>query len=490
MRIGRRSAWGLALVLAAPVRAGAPGPLSTDPAGEARVSGESRVVVRGIAGEIRLGAGAPGVLRYASAARDARETPLPVALTAVGSAFELGPVEGQQPAPRLLRLDVPEGMAVALATSDTAVTFRDVRSDVEVRGSRVTFSGSGIRGSLTLDLRGGAVEAGAVSGDVDVDGTDLALGLIGTGAASLDLTGGTAEIADVRGRLAANLSAVTFRAERVEGPATIRASGGSVFAEALGGESTLRLERAPAEIRANTGGVEVTTDAELRFANLKGPLRVDSLGGAVTGSGAASLLEVQSQGSTVDITAANGPLRIRGDGLTLRLKVVRGETEIRSGGSDVAIEDAAGALTLDDDSGTVSVVRASGALDITARKSAVRLEKLMGTLRLEADTEEASVGWSVLPKQGESVVRNDGGGIVATIPPFGACRIEARTSFGRVDSELPAVVADDTGKAAAGEVGKGSPSLIRLVANGDIRLLAAKPPPRMPRPAGTPPPHP
>ncbi len=483
----RSTAWAMAFSLAVLARAEGGEALSTEPAGIVPVTGETRLVVRGLEGEIYLGAGSPGELRYASMAQGGKQTPVPIALSLDGNSFVLEAVPGTAPAPRFLQIAVPEGVSVLLEVSDTTVRFRDVPHDVEIRGSRVAVSGRGIEGSLTLDLHDGAVDASAVSGDVAVHGTDLGLKLSGTGPASLDLTGGSASIEDVRGRMTATLGAVAFRCDGVRGPATIRASGGTVFAGELGGESILGLKRTPAEIRGNAGDVEVTTDAELKFADLRGPLHVDSYGGAVTGSGAGDLLEVRSEGPTVEIAGVNGPMRFQGDGLTLRLKGVRGETEIYSGGSDITIEDASGPLMLDNDSGSITVLRASGPLDVSGKKSVVRLEGLSGTLQLEAEGQEARVAWSAFPRQGESLVRNEGGGIVATLPSTGACRIEARTTFGRVDSEVPGVEADDTGKSSAGDVGKGASAIIRFVANGDVRLLALKPPPRRSRPAATPP---
>jgi len=155
---------------------------------------------------------------------------------------------------------------------------------------------------------------------------------------------------------------------------------------------------------------------------------------------------------------------------------VRNETRVHVGASDVAIEDAHGPLSVENDAGSITVVRASGPLEITGRKCRIRIEELFGTIQLEADTQDTEVGWSVLPKEGESVVRNAGGGVVATFPAKGACRVEARTTFGRVESEVPGVVADDLGNSAAGDVGGPGPAVIRILASGDVRLLVAKPP--------------
>jgi hypothetical protein len=258
-----------------------------------------------------------------------------------------------------------------------------------------------------------------------------------------------------------------------------------VLADALDGESVLRLKRTPAEIRGNSADVDVETDADLKFSNLGGPLHVDSYGGAVVGSEARSLVEVRSQGPTVSISGVDGPLLLQGNGLAARLKGVRSETWVYVVASDVSIEDASGPLTIENDAGSIAVVRASGPLEVTGRRCGIRIEELSGTLQLETDAPEARVGWSAFPKEGESVVRNAGGGVVATFPATGACRVEARTTFGRVESEVPGVVADDLGNSAAGDVGGPGPAVIRILASGEVRLLVAKPPPKPVKPAAS-----
>jgi hypothetical protein len=275
--------------------------------------------------------------------------------------------------------------------------------------------------------------------------------------------------------MTAQLDSVGFSLDGVQGPSNIRANGGSVRAAGLGGESVIRLERSPLEIRGNTDDVEVSTDADVRFADLRGPLHVDSYGGAVTGTGAGDLLEVMSQGPSVEVSGAAGPIRVFGSGLTVRIRGVREETLIYTGSSDVTVEDASGPLAIENEVGSIAVRRASGPVEVLGRKCDVRLEELSGTLDLQADGNTVEVGWSACPKDGESLVKNDGGGVSMTLPAAGGCRVEARTAFGRVDSELAALTADETGKSAAGNVGGGGPAVIRIVANGDVSLLVARP---------------
>ncbi len=478
MRAVSRSLFAIAAGLALAARAEGPRLLSTEPAGQVAVESEYRLVLDGIEGEIYLGAGEAGRVRYASMARDGAESPIPVALWLDGLTFRLAPVEGAQPLTRYLQIAVPAGIALVVRGTDTLVRLQGLPSGLEVSGRRMTVTGRGIEGALGIDLVGGVVDLAAIAGPVSVRGTDLDVKISGAGAATFDLTRGTAAIASVTGALAANLDGADFRVDEVQGPAKVRATAGKIALGGLRGESEVRLEGTPLDARDCSGDLDVVTDAAVSFADLNGPLHLDSYGGEVTGKGARSLVEVRSQGGKLQIAGIGGPARIEGTGLELRLQDLGDEVLVYVSSSAVTIENASGPLGVENEFGTISIARASGPVEVSSRKSEVTLAELGGTLQLDADTKEVRAGWATFPKSGESLVKNAGGGAVITLPPRGPGRVEVRTRFGSVESELPEIVPDETGKSAAGDLGKRGAAVIRVVADGDVRLVAVKPPER------------
>jgi hypothetical protein len=411
-------------------------------------------------------------------ARDGAGAPIPVALWLDGLTFRLAPVEGEQALTRYLQVSVPAEIGLVVRGADTLVRLQGLPSGLEVHGSRMTVAGRGIEGAVGIELEGGVVELAAIAGPVSVRGADLDVTITGAGAATFDLTRGTAAIASVKGALAAELDGADFRVDEVQGTAKLRASAGKVALSGLRGESEVRLKGTPLDARGCSGDLDVVTDAAVSFEDLNGPLHLDSYGGAVTGKGARSLVEVRSQGGKISISGIGGPARFEGTGLELRLQDLGDEVLAYVSSSTLEIQDASGPLGVENEFGSISITRASGPVEVSSRKTEVTLAELAGTLQLDADTKEVRAGWASFPKEGESLVTNAGGGAAITLPPKGPGRVEVTTRFGSVASELPEIVPDDIGNTAAGDLGKGGAALIRIVANGDVQLLALKPPER------------
>jgi hypothetical protein len=480
----RAAAWILSAAVALPACAEEARSAAVPEAAIVPLEGETRLVVEGIQGDILLVGGARGVLRYSSTTVGRRPAPLPITVSRERGTVRLLRPEGSPALPRRLEIEVPEGVGALVLASESTLSLSEVSGPVEARGSRLAVWGRELAGPIDLLLQGGKVDLADVEGRVDVRGAALEVTAARIGPLSLSLDGGRAAVEEVRGRMDVDVHSVELLLDRVRGPALVLASGGSIVAAGLLGESVLTLRRTPLEIRESAGDVDVTTDADLKFSDQRGPLHVDSYGASVIGMAARNLLEVRCQGATVDIADVAAPVRIQGDGLTVRLKGVVGETLVYVGASDVTIEDVSGALFVESESGKLSVKGLKGPLDIVSRKDDLALEALAGTLQLDADGPEVRVGWASLPSEGESLVRNDGGGAVVTFPAGGGGLVEARASFGSVESEVPGIVVDGTGSEASGAIGVGGRGVFRVIASGDIRLLRAipKPPPRLVRP--------
>ena len=77
--------------------------------------------------------------------------------------------------------------------------------------------------------------------------------------------------------------------------------------------------------------------------------------------------------------------------------------------------------------------------------------------------------------------KNAGGDVVARFPAAGTgCRVDARASYGVVESEMPRVIVQDDGKSAVGAIGNATRPWVRIEAEGNIRILggsSAPPPP-------------
>ena len=96
---------------------------------------------------------------------------------------------------------------------------------------------------------------------------------------------------------------------------------------------------------------------------------------------------------------------------------------------------------------------------------------------ISTDVEAKLITLAGNPGDKDSKIVNKSGGVTVRLPVAGACRIEAKSRTGRVESDLPTVQVVGNGDEAQGPVNGGSRPLIRIEASRDIVLSGAPAPP-------------
>jgi hypothetical protein len=469
------SALVIALAWSSLTRAGESRLLAEESAGIVPVTGEVRVVVSGIRGEIRVEAGKEGEVRFQSAAPGPKGAEIPVALWLEDGTFRFLPRKDVPESGRLLVVHVPDDMNVTVEATDSTVTVAGIASSVEVRGERLKVSGGGQNGSFSGDVQSGSVAVSSVNGDVTVRGRDLdvKLGMV-AGSSSLHLTGGHAQVAELRGPLDADLDGVVMTVGAADVPVHVRERGGQLELRDLAQGGEFSLSGTPLKMTRCQGDITVESDGDVQFLDNKAALHFISYGGSVRGSGNTGLLEVKTSNAEVVLEKIVGPVRIQGDGLKVRLKDIGGELLVYATSSDVQIDGVSADVTVENTQGDVTVKGASGAVGVKSSGGDVSLLGMVGPAQVEADGRHVAVSWTSLPGK-DSVVHNDGGDITVHFPAGGGCRVEARSKFGRVETDLPRVEILEGGSSAQGVLGNASRPTIRVESGGDVQLLGGSP---------------
>jgi hypothetical protein len=139
------------------------------------------------------------------------------------------------------------------------------------------------------------------------------------------------------------------------------------------------------------------------------------------------------------------------------------------------VDNATGPLTIEADAGSVQASRVFSEVKVTSRGGDVRLTDLNGAVEVKADGTQVEVSWASVPTTKDSSIENEGGGVIVRFPQSGGCRVEAGTKYGRIETEgLPRVVVQDGGAAAQGLVGRMNRPVLKISANGDVRLIGSE----------------
>jgi len=225
-------------------------------------------------------------------------------------------------------------------------------------------------------------------------------------------------------------------------------------------------------LRECKGELTIETDDEVQFNETEASLHVNNWGGSVRGSGNTGLVEIKTEGAQVLVEKIQGPLRVQGDRLELSASEVAGEVLVYVTSSTVEVDGAAAGTVVENEFGDVTVRRSKQEVRVTSRNGDVRVLEHNGTVEVDAEGPAVEVSWSSVGRDKDSRIENASGDVTLRFPPNGSCRIEARSNFGRIETDLPDVRISDDGNAAAGMLGRGTRPTVHVLSEGDLYLMS------------------
>jgi hypothetical protein len=466
----------LALIAAGAAGAQEPQLLNDGAGGELELAGESRLVLSGLRGTFALRLGKEGSLVYAARQRENRREDLPVALWLEGSTLRLSRLDENDTRPVYLEIAVPPGLDVEADIDESHVNLSGLMSGVRIVGRALEVRAGGLTEAIRLRLEGGTVRMETLSSDVELEGRDFEARLkqIG-GRVGITASASQIEAESLAADMFADLDDSTLVATTITGHVQVTAEGGSVRLSGVRRGAELQLGETPLSMTDVEGGVDLETEADVEFRELKSELDMVSFGGGLRGQGNAGGVRVNTDGAAVLLEGIQGAVTVEGRDLHVQLRDMRNEVRVVAGMSSVLVEHSAAAVHVENDFGDVVMNDAAGPVTVRSRDGMVRIEDLKGSLDLIADGPEVRVGWSEIG-QGNSTVKSERGDVSVGLPARGRCRVEAIARFGRVDSDLPGVRVSDDGKFANGLLGGADEPVISIDSGGAVYIGASSGP--------------
>jgi DUF4097 and DUF4098 domain-containing protein YvlB len=308
-----------------------------------------------------------------------------------------------------------------------------------IRGANGPVSANAITGTVTISNRFGNVIAASIHGDatiVNANGSIEAAGV--SGRADLRTTFGTVDFRDV-GVVTASSANGSVSGSNINGTATINATFGTVTLRNVARDVTVVNANGPIALHDVRGGAELST----RFG------RVDALG--VRGG--------------LRVSAANGPVKVAD---------VDGPVFLKTSFGPIEAERVRGTLTAENASGAVSATSVGGSAKVSTSFGPVVLREVDG--RLDVTNQSGSVeAWpTVRPGTCHDVLLTTSFSPMVVHLPDTGYAVAARTTFGRIQAEMPITASGTIGSnALSGTIGRGGCALQLTNASGDIRIARA-----------------
>jgi hypothetical protein len=315
--------------------------------------------------------------------------------------------------------------------------------DVGISGSNGTVTVTDVDGSLDVRNRFGDVTVGKVRGKTAISCSNGAVAVADvTGSASIAGSFGKVSVRGVSGSLEVENSNGGVEVNKVGGALRVRSSFGKVDATGIGGDAVIDNSNSGVTLADVTGSAQVHTSfGAVRVTNVAKGTRITAENGAVTVADLGGTVYVRTTFGMVDASKLEGELTVENSNGAVKASDVKGGASVRTSFAPV---------TLDGIGGKVDVENQNGSVDVRAVRAAAG---------------------KCFPLS----VRSSFGAIRVYLPDGAGFRVDAKTSFGKINSEMPLTLAGGmSGDEVTGVIGDGKCPLTVANSNGSIDLLKGK----------------
>ena len=238
---------------------------------------------------------------------------------------------------------------------------------------------------------------------------------------------------------------------------TIRTDHGDIHVSAI---------KAAVTVTANHGDIEmseISGQATAHINNSHSSLTARNMGGGVT---------VQGHAGDVTLQDVTGPVSISGEIFgTTHLQHINGAVRYHTGRAEVQVARLDGDVEMQHDS-SVSVEQALGPAVVSTHNGNVTLDRVAGDIAVT--NRNGSIEVTAAPTIGNITLEDKNGSIRLTLPEKASYSVQAGTSNGDIESDLPiSPWQSGNGKSMSGTVGSGGPTVRISTTNGDIAIHKA-----------------
>ena len=328
------------------------------------------------------------------------------------------------------------------------ITTHKGNLDIESANSRV--EASKIKGNLTVENTFGKVAADQIEGDVKISNSNDQV-----------------SVAEVTGQLDLRNSFGEIQVKNVKKGAFIKGTNCNIQALNITGDTKIYDSFGSIEAKMIDGDLMIDTqNSKIYVADIEGDVTIDNSFAAV---------DIQNIGGKVNIKNPNG---------NITAVSIKSDVRIRSTFSNISLKEISGAVEVHNANGSVTGNTIAGKVDTENSFGPVKFDNINGNIRI--DNTNGSIGLSNIAvmltggmKKEANCKRIDCstsfGSIQLKLPGQASVEINARTTWGAIDSELPLQIEEfGTSENLVGKLGNGDTIINLTGKNSNIYLISEK----------------
>jgi hypothetical protein len=355
-----------------------------------------------------------------------------------------------------------------------AVEAEGVAGDLTVVNSNGTVTVSTVKGILDIKDRFGSITAKNIQGSVKIVGANGPVELTDAGSSKVNNSFGRVSVRNIHGTLSISNNNGAIEAATISGSADLNGSFGAITFANVGGyvkctASNGRVTGGPAadEVYVRTSFGDVSLDqinGKVEVEDSNGTITAHEIKGSATFNTSFGAIEASGLRKYVRATTGNG---------RISLTDVGGEVFAKTSFGAVTVQRVNGNLTVENANGQVTVNSVKGDANAKTSFAAVTLDDISGHITVDNQNGAVMLSAARTPPGCNGIsVKTSFSPIQVRLPENAGYTLTARTSFGRINSELPiTTVGQVGGDSLTGKIGNGACLLSLTNSNGNIEIL-------------------
>ncbi len=230
------------------------------------------------------------------------------------------------------------------------------------------------------------------------------------------------------------------------------------------------IEIAQAEVRLS---IEAPATFALDLETSNGDLESDGFTGAQVLHAVSGDVTVGSARGSLDVETTSGDAQLE-DVAGARVQTTSGEVVVVSSRGPLRAESQSGNIRVESADDSVSVTSSSGEIHVGLARGGLRVEtgsgdvtaRAGGSIRVSTSSGEVQLG--LTPRFRDAEIRTGSGDVELRLPEHPDCRIDAETSSGSVDVNVPMDLTRTGTHRIQGTIGRGSRRVIVRSASGSV----------------------
>ena len=375
-------------------------------------------------------------------------------------------------------LNVRDTGAARLSNSFGSIELSGAAGEASVTDNNGSVQVSHVKGALELRNRFGSITVREIGGAANITGGNGAVNVTDAGSANITTSFGSVEARNIRGDLMVHDNNGNVDVSSIAGSADITDSFGNVTFSEVKGQVNCSTSNGRVYGSSLSGSGVTIRDSfgNIELRNIAGALNAETSNGKIALRSAHGTVELKSSFGAIEASDISKGIRaITGNG-SITLTDIGGDTFAKTSFGSVSADRINGNLTVENTNGSVTARNVKDDAEVTTSFAGVTLESVGGKITVNNQNGGISVT-AARPASGcrDIALKTSFSSIRVRIPEDLGYNVTARTSFGRISTDLPITATGSVGPDSLnGTIGSGGCRLQLTDANGSIEINKAQ----------------